>query len=172
MMVAQRLLLLMSSSAASLSLARSPCIGCWARASLNCCRRWPESGSGAAVAMGIQTAGVAAVSGLHSGCLELAAMDVVAPQPAAAGWSLLAVGLLALFPASEAVVAVIHRLISESVRPQHLPRLALLDGIPAAHRVLVVIPGMLDSTASAAELAHRLHLHYWPTPTRRRSLRC
>jgi len=84
------------------------------------------------------------------------------PQPF--GWSLLAVGLLALFPASEAVVAVINRLISESARPQHLPRLALATGIPQDHRVLVVIPGMLSSAASAADLAHRLHLHYLANP--------
>ncbi|HEY8907467.1 MAG TPA: carbohydrate-binding protein, partial [Rhodoferax sp.] len=85
-------------------------------------------------------------------------------SPQTLGWSLLTLGLLALFPASEAVVAVINRLISESARPQHLPRLALLGGIPAAHRVLVVIPGMLGSTASAVELAHRLHLHYLSNP--------
>ncbi|MCB8747463.1 carbohydrate-binding protein [Rhodoferax sp. U2-2l] len=84
------------------------------------------------------------------------------PQPA--GWSLAVVGLLALFPASEAVVAMINRLISESARPQHLPRLALASGIPEAHRVLVVIPGMLGSARAATELAHRLHLHYLANP--------
>ena len=72
--------------------------------------------------------------------------------------------LLMIFPVSEAVVAVINRLISESARPQHLPRLALLDGIPAAHRVMVVIPAMLTSAASTAALAHRLHLHYLANP--------
>jgi len=84
------------------------------------------------------------------------------PQPL--GWSLLGIGLLTLIPASEAVVAVINRLISESARPQHLPRLALLSGIPDAHRVMVVIPGMLSGNASASELAHRLHLHYLANP--------
>jgi len=84
------------------------------------------------------------------------------PQPL--GWSLLLLGLLAVFPASEAVVAVINRLISESVKPQHLARLALATGIPPAHRVLVVIPGMLSSANSATELAHRLHLHYLANP--------
>ena len=71
---------------------------------------------------------------------------------------------LALFPASEAVVAMIHRLISESVRPQHLPRLALVHGIPPEHRVLVVIPGMLTSAASTLELVNRLQLHYLANP--------
>ena len=71
---------------------------------------------------------------------------------------------LALFPASEAVVAVIHRLISESVRPQHLPRLALLHGIPPEHRVMVVIPGMLTSAASTLALVKRLQSHYLANP--------
>ncbi len=72
--------------------------------------------------------------------------------------------LLMIFPVSEAVIAVINRLISESAQPQHLPRLALLDGIPAAHRVMVVIPAMLTSPASTAALVHRLHLHYLANP--------
>src|SRR6185312_9455956 len=63
------------------------------------------------------------------------------------GWALFG-AVLMMFPASEAVVAVINRLISESVRPQRLPRLALSNGIPPEHRVMVVIPAMLATTAS------------------------
>ncbi len=81
-------------------------------------------------------------------------------SPQAPGWTLLGLAVLVLFPASEAVVAVVNRLISESARPRHLPRLSLLSGIPVAHRVLVVIPGMLTGASSAKELAHRLRLHY------------
>jgi cyclic beta-1,2-glucan synthetase len=68
--------------------------------------------------------------------------------------------VLAAFPASEAVLAVMHRLIGESVRPQPLPRLALTEGIPAAHRVLVAIPAMLSDDAAVRALAHRLLLHH------------
>lgn len=74
--------------------------------------------------------------------------------------------LLMLFPASEAVIAVWHRLISESVRPEHLPRLALADGIPAADRVLVVVPALLTDAASTRALVHRLHLHRLANPER------
>ena len=74
--------------------------------------------------------------------------------------------MLMLFPASEAVVAVINRLISESVRPSHLPRLALAHGIPPEHRVMVVIPGMLTSRAAGDELTHRLELHHLANPER------
>ena len=51
--------------------------------------------------------------------------------PACAPWLAALAALLMLFPASEAVVAVINRLISESARPAHLPRLALGGRHPA-----------------------------------------
>jgi cyclic beta-1,2-glucan synthetase len=75
----------------------------------------------------------------------------------------LAMALLA-WPASEAVIALLHRLISESTRPRHLPRLALADGIPPEHRVMVVIPAMLTHASGTEELVHRLHLHYLANP--------
>ena len=81
-------------------------------------------------------------------------------------WLTLLGALLMLFPASEAVVAVINRLISESARPQHLPRLAFAAGIPPQHRVMVVIPGMLTGPHSGRDLAHRLELHYLANPER------
>ncbi|MEO8058021.1 MAG: glucoamylase family protein [Burkholderiales bacterium] len=79
-------------------------------------------------------------------------------------WVSVVVATLMLFPASEAVVAVINRLISESARPSRLPRLSLVHGIPSEHRVMVVIPGMLSSPAAAEELAHRLELHHLANP--------
>ena len=68
--------------------------------------------------------------------------------------------LLLLAPVSEAVVAMVNRLISESVRAVRLPRLALADGIPASQRVLVVIPCLLNSAATISELAARLEQHH------------
>jgi cyclic beta-1,2-glucan synthetase len=81
-------------------------------------------------------------------------------------WMTALLAALMLFPASEAVVAVINRLISESTRPSHLPRLALAHGIPPEHRVMVVIPAMLTSRADADALAHRLELHHLANPER------
>jgi cyclic beta-1,2-glucan synthetase len=88
------------------------------------------------------------------------------PSDGAPLWTSLVAGLLMLFPASEAVVAVINRLISESARPTRLPRLALADGIAADQRVMVVIPAMLTDLHSGRELAHRLELHYLANPQR------
>jgi cyclic beta-1,2-glucan synthetase len=81
-------------------------------------------------------------------------------------WLGLLAAVLMVFPASEAVIAVIHRLISESARPRHLPRLAFAEGIPPEHRVLVVVPCMLTSDAGIEALAHRLELHYLANPER------
>ena len=83
-----------------------------------------------------------------------------------AGWLTLVAAALMLFPASEAVVAVINRLISESVEPAHLSRLALIDGIPLEHRVLVAIPALLTDSASIGQLVHRLSLHHLANPER------
>jgi len=69
-------------------------------------------------------------------------------------------GLLAIWPASEAVVAVFNRLISESVLPRRLPRMALPAGIPAAHRVLVVIPALLSDNTTLHALVKQLERHH------------
>jgi len=106
---------------------------------------------------------------LYLGCVLAGSVALVAGMlphlgaTLATGLGALTAGLM-LLPASEAVVAVIHRLISESARPQHLPRLALADGIPIAHRVMVVVPAMLTSDAGIVRLAHRLHLHALANP--------
>ena len=107
--------------------------------------------------LGLATLGLVTWLGLHAAL-------VPGSQPTGGHTGLLVGALLMLWPASEAVVALINRLVSESVRPGHLPRLALAEGIPAAHRVMVVIPGMLTSSASTTELVRRLHLHYLANP--------
>ena len=84
-----------------------------------------------------------------------------APEPGWLGWVAM---LLVAFPASEAVIALLNRVISESVRPRHLARLALVDGIPAEHRVLVVMPSIFSSPRVVQALVHRLELHYLANP--------
>ncbi|RYZ05911.1 MAG: hypothetical protein EOO24_12105, partial [Comamonadaceae bacterium] len=92
-----------------------------------------------------------AVHGLHR---------LHAPAPAPWGLGLLAALALLAFPLSEAVMALVHRILAESTPVQALPRLDFADGIPAAHRVLVAIPSMLGSPAATGELARRLELHW------------
>ncbi|MBC7548346.1 MAG: hypothetical protein H7224_06855, partial [Polaromonas sp.] len=68
--------------------------------------------------------------------------------------------VLMAWPASEAVAALMYRLIAESIRIQYLPRLDFASGIPAEHRTLVVMPSMLTSVAANTELVKRLELHW------------
>ena len=76
-----------------------------------------------------------------------------------AGLVLSLTALLLLAPVSEAVVAVVNRLLSESLPPSRLPRLAFAQGIPAEHRVLVVMPVMLTSAADIRALCAQLEQH-------------
>jgi cyclic beta-1,2-glucan synthetase len=120
-----------------------------------------------AAVLGLTFAWVAAVVG-HPLWMALAPGAGVASGIAAPGLALLTglAAVLMLFPASEAAVALVHRLISESVRPHHMARLAFAAGIPPEHRVLVVIPTLLTDERSTAVLVHRLHLHHLANPER------
>ncbi len=77
-----------------------------------------------------------------------------------APWQAAVALVLLVFPLSEAVIALVHRIMAESTRVQPLPRLDFAQGIPEAHRVLVAIPALLSSQAANAQLAHRLELHW------------
>ncbi len=96
--------------------------------------------------------------------LATAALVVMANRPlhALTDWhwqTWVAVALLA-WPASEAVAAVIYRVIAESTRIRPMPRMDFANGIPPEHRVLVVVPCMLTSSTSIKALTERLCLHW------------
>jgi cyclic beta-1,2-glucan synthetase len=76
------------------------------------------------------------------------------------GWRQWLALFLMAWPASEATAALIQRLIAEFTRIQPLARLDFTHGIPAEHRVLVVIPSLLSSHESLSGLVQRLRLHW------------
>jgi cyclic beta-1,2-glucan synthetase len=78
----------------------------------------------------------------------------------ASPWLLGLAAALFAMPLFEAVMALLHRLMAESVRVAPLPRLSFADGIPPAHRVLVVVPALLTSPTGAVELAQTLERHW------------
>ncbi|MDM7944300.1 MAG: glucoamylase family protein [Hydrogenophaga sp.] len=108
------------------------------------------------------------LTAMLAGSLGLVALVHAQAATPAEGWlghALAAlVLLLMVFPASETVVAVVNRLITESARPAHLPRFLLAQGIPPSARVMVVIPALLGNPQAVAPLAHRLHLHFLANP--------
>ena len=90
-----------------------------------------------------------------------AALLVLAVHPLIGlSWTTWVALALMAWPASEVVAALMYRLIAESTRVQPLPRLDFTTGIPDQHRTLVVMPAMLTSGKSTAQLAHRLELHW------------
>lgn len=105
---------------------------------------------------------------LALGSAWLVAAWLPAPEWATASPAALALtaltGLLMLLPVSEAVVALVNRLISESVPPVHLPRLLLAKGIPPEAQVMVVIPALLGHRAGIDALVRRLQLHHLANP--------
>ena len=88
---------------------------------------------------------------------QLPEADVLPTSPV---WRAGVLVFLALWPASEAIMALINRLLSESIAPRRMPRLALSQGIPQAHRVLVVIPAMLSDEGTIDALVQQLERHY------------
>lgn len=95
------------------------------------------------------------------GTLGLTTLFVLGSQgPAGSLWTTLSMALLAIWPVSEVVQALVDRVASELSPPRRLPRLALDEGIPPAQRVLVVLPCLLTDLATISALAQRLERHH------------
>ncbi|HYO15258.1 MAG TPA: glucoamylase family protein, partial [Thermoanaerobaculia bacterium] len=77
---------------------------------------------------------------------------------------LLALGLLALVPASDLAIQLINSRVMERVRPRVLPRLELRGGVPPALRTLVAVPTLLTTPTDIEEQIGRLEVHYLANP--------
>ncbi len=85
-------------------------------------------------------------------------------QQGTGGWTLLALGLLALVPASELAVQLLNSRVMRLVGPRVLPRLELRGGIPTKLRTLVAVPTLLTAEAEIEEQINRLEVHYLANP--------
>jgi cellobiose phosphorylase len=74
-------------------------------------------------------------------------------------WMQICAGALALFPASELAVALMHRTVHRLVRPLPLPRLDLRRGVPEQARTMAVVPTLVSSVEGARALVERLEVH-------------
>lgn len=110
-------------------------------------------GATLALCLFVATAGTALL--LAAGLHRLQRDELAVPP-----WLLALAAVLFAMPLFEAVLALLHRLVAESVRVEPLPRLSFAGGIPPAHRVLVVVPALLTSAAGAVALAQALERHW------------
>ena len=78
--------------------------------------------------------------------------------------TLLALGCLALVPASDLAIALVNRSLAAIVPPRVLPRLDLREGVPPALRTIIVVPTLLTSPAQATAQSEELEVHYLSNP--------
>jgi len=93
-------------------------------------------------------------TGLGLGAAVVAAAWTGAPQ---SQWFW--IGMLALVPASEFALSLLHRIVHRVARPVLLPRLDLRAGVPEAARTMVIVPTMISSEASVELLLEHLEVH-------------
>jgi len=74
-------------------------------------------------------------------------------------WSWLLVVVIALVPASELAVSLLHSLVHRLIKPVPLPRMDLRSGVPATARTMVVVPTLLTSVEGAERLVDQLEVH-------------
>ena len=102
-------------------------------------------------------------TGAYLGGIAAGVCALVIPAVAYAyahGWRrswLVAVGLLALVPASELTVQILQRIISYLIPPRPLPRFDL-EQVPATARTMVIVPTILTSIERADELVAHLEV--------------
>ena len=70
------------------------------------------------------------------------------------------VALILLVPISEIVKNLFDFFVIKFIRPQHLPRLALKEGVPPEGKTLCVISALLDSEKTGEALAKQLEEYY------------
>ena len=97
---------------------------------------------------------VASITGLGVAAAMIAVAAAQAPP-----WMRLWAGLLALIPASELAVALMHRVVHRLVRPMLLPRLDLRLGVPEVARTMVIVPTIISSVEGVRTLLEHLEVH-------------
>ncbi len=117
-------------------------------------RRWLARAHGAMGLSGyLGLVSVATASLLALGLGLVAQWDIDA-------WSLLALAVFGLIPASDLALALVNQGAIDRFGPAILPGFELRDGIPRMYRTMIVMPTLLTSTRETEELIKRLEVHY------------
>ena len=73
---------------------------------------------------------------------------------------LMAVVLLALIPATDLAVSLLHWAVTHTFDPRVLPKMSAETEVPGEACTMIVVPTLLTSEAVAAELIEKLEVHY------------
>ena len=83
-------------------------------------------------------------------------------NPPIATWCLLI--FLALMPASNLGVELLHWLVTRMFRPERLPRMDFSRGITHDAKTIVAVPAMLDNAPLTTQLVEDLEVRYLSNP--------
>jgi cyclic beta-1,2-glucan synthetase len=81
------------------------------------------------------------------------------PHPVALAWVLVAIAL-ALFPALDAAIAIVHQLVPLIVPPNRLPRLDFARAVPERDRTVVVVPLLVGTVDAVAHALEHIEIQY------------
>ena len=79
-------------------------------------------------------------------------------------WALWAFFIVAFFPASDMVIALLNKLVAMIIGPQHLPLIKFKEGIPKSLSTFVVIPLILINESFIEAQVQQLEVHYLSNP--------
>ncbi|HET6617304.1 MAG TPA: glycosyl transferase, partial [Gemmatimonadota bacterium] len=88
--------------------------------------------------------------------LLLAYMDLLGVETT----TMIVLALIAIVPATDLAIAIVHRDVTGLIGPRTLPKLDLKDGVPSEFRTLVVVPTMLTSFRGVSDQIDLLERHY------------
>jgi cyclic beta-1,2-glucan synthetase len=74
--------------------------------------------------------------------------------------TVVALALIALVPATDLAIAIVHRDVTELIGPRRLPKLDMRGGVPPEYRTVVVVPTMLTSLKGVSDQLDVLERHY------------
>ena len=115
------------------------------------------------VYVGLASPGYLGTIAVFSGAVL--ALPLLAGGTAGVGsMGVLILALLAIVPASDLAIALLNRIVAALVTPAVLPRLALLEGVPAELRTLVAVPMLLTDVSEIDAQIERLEVHYLANP--------
>ncbi len=77
---------------------------------------------------------------------------------------LVILGLLAVIPASDLVIAFVNRAVTSLLGPRTLPRLDLKTGVPDNLRTIVVVPTLLTAREEIEKQVEQLEVHFLANP--------
>jgi cellobiose phosphorylase len=92
--------------------------------------------------------------------LGILSFQEYARRHGAVSWEVWLVALIVLLPISELVISLVNLVVTSSVPPRALPKLALLDGIPADCKTMVAVPAIIDSRSRIDVLIDDLEVRF------------